>query len=353
MKTIQDFLSIAVERDASDLHIIPGYYPTLRVHDELFAIRTEQPFTAETAHQTIYAILSQQQQQILQQKRQYDFGFVSNNHRFRVNVYFTRGIPAATFRVIPARIKTIQELLLPGIFNSFAKMRSGLVLITGPTGVGKSTTLASVINDINLNTSRHIITIEDPIEYVYPIGKSIVSQRELNSDTFSFAEALRGALREDPDVVLVGEMRDHETIQSALTIAETGHLVMSTLHTSTTAEAINRIIDVFPANQQGMIRSQLSSNLKAVVTQQLVPQMNKAGRIPAVEVLLNNKSIASTIREGKLHLIDNVLETSEQEGMILLEKYLFRLQRQGQISKEAAYSYALRPKEIDTFFQQA
>lgn len=352
MKSLPEFLQIAVERSASDLHIIPGYYPTIRVNDELFAIRTEAPFTAESATQIIYSILNQQQQQVLQQKRQHDFSYLSGNRRFRANIYFVRGAPAATFRVVPEKIKTIQELMLPQIFSSFAKMRSGFVLITGPTGVGKSTTLASIINDINLTKAKHIITIEDPIEYVYPVAKSIISQRELNSDTYSFAEALRATLREDPDVVLVGEMRDYETIQAALTLAETGHLVVSTLHTSTTPEAINRMIDVFPVNQQSMVRSQLSSTLKAVVSQQLVPMMNVGGRIPAVEILLNTKSVASAIREGKLHMIDNILETSEQEGMILLEKYLYRLQIQGQISKETAYSFALRPKEIDTFFTQ-
>lgn len=349
MSTIPELLQIAVERDASDLHIIPHYFPTIRVNEELFAIRTEQPISEQTAHDMIYQILSESQQKIFTEKRQYDFSLTVNNRRFRVNTYYVRGAPATTIRVIPAEIKTVTELMLPPIFSQFTQMRSGLILVTGPTGEGKSTTLASMINEINLTQARHIITVEDPIEYVYPVGKSIVSQRELNSDTFSFGDALRGVLREDPDVVLIGEMRDLETTQAALTIAETGHLVLSTLHTSSTGEAINRIIDIFPTNQQNMVRSQLSTILKAVVAQRLLPSMNTLKRVPAVEILLNSKSVATAIREGKIHLIDNMLETGEEEGMLLFEKYLFRLYQQGQISKETAYAFAMRPGELEKF----
>ena len=349
MSTIPELLALAVERDASDLHIIPRYFPTIRVNEELFAVRTEQPISEQMAHDMIYQILNESQQKIFEEKRQYDFSLTLNNRRFRVNTYYVRGAPATTIRVIPGDIKTIPELLLPPIFSQFARMRSGLILVTGPTGEGKSTTLASMINEINMTQARHIITVEDPIEYVYPVGKSIVSQRELNSDTYSFADALRGVLREDPDVVLIGEMRDLETTQAALTIAETGHLVLSTLHTSSTAEAINRIIDIFPTNQQNMVRSQLSTILKAVVAQRLLPSMNTLKRVPAVEILLNSKSVASAIREGKIHLIDNMLETGEEEGMLLFEKYLFRLYQQGQISKETAYAFAMRPQELEKF----
>lgn len=351
MNTIPELLALAVERDASDLHIIPNYFPTIRVNEELFAIRTEQPVSEQMSHDLIYQILNESQQKIFEEKRQYDFSLSINNRRFRVNTYFVRGAPATTIRVIPGDIKTIAELMLPPIFSQFAQMRSGLILVTGPTGEGKSTTLASMINEINLTQARHIITVEDPIEYVYPVGKSIVSQRELNSDTYSFGDALRGVLREDPDVVLIGEMRDLETTQAALTIAETGHLVLSTLHTSSTAEAINRIIDIFPTNQQNMVRSQLSTILKAVVAQRLLPSMNTLKRVPAVEILLNSKSVASAIREGKIHLIDNMLETGEEEGMLLFEKYLFRLYQQGQISKETAYSFAMRPQELEKFIK--
>ncbi|MFW5703252.1 MAG: type IV pilus twitching motility protein PilT [Patescibacteria group bacterium] len=349
MKTIPELLQIANERKASDLHLIPSYFPTLRVNEELYAIRTEEPIMAETAVQLIYSIMSEDQRKIFQTKRQFDFGYTYDNRRYRVNVYHVRNMPAATIRVVPPQIKSVQELMLPTIFSTFAQMRSGLVLITGPTGEGKSTSLAAMINEINMNMSKHIITIEDPIEYVYPIGKSIVSQRELNSDTYSFADALKAALREDPDVVLIGEMRDLETTQTALTIAETGHLVFSTLHTSSTAEAINRIIDIFPTNQQSMVRTQLSTNLKAVVAQRLLPSITMSVRMPAVEILLNTSSVSTAIREGKIHLIDNMLETGEEEGMLLFEKYLYRLYQQGQISRETAFSYAMRPQELEKF----
>jgi twitching motility protein PilT len=352
MKSIPELLQIAIDRNASDLHVIPGYFPTIRVNEELYAIRTEEPFSQQSAVEVIHAILTEQQRALVTQDRQYDFTFVASNRRFRTNIYFVRGGLAAVFRIIPDRIKTIAELSLPGIFTQFSKTRSGLILITGPTGEGKSTTLASMINEINMNQARHIITIEDPIEYIYPIAKSIVSQRELNSDTPSFGQALKGVLREDPDVVLVGEMRDLDTTQAALTIAETGHLVLSTLHTSSTAEAINRIIDIFPMNQQSMVRTQLAMILRAVVAQRLLPSsVTTGGRVPAVEILLNTKSVSSAIREGKLHLIDNMLETGEEEGMLLFEKYLYRLYQQGQITKQTAMSYAMRPKEIEKFIQ--
>lgn len=349
--TLQSLLNVAIERNASDLHIIPGYFPTIRVNEELFAIRTTEPINKEASARLLVPVLNDTQAKLFQSNRQYDFSYEYNNRRFRANYYFTKNAPAATFRIISPVIRTITELVLPQIFYEFARMKSGLVLITGPTGEGKSTTLAAVINEINLNYSKHIITVEDPIEYVYPIAKSIVSQRELSSDTLSFADSLKAALREDPDVVLIGEMRDLETTQAALTIAETGHLVFSTLHTSSTPEAINRILDIFPSHQQGMVRSQLSTNLKAIVSQRLVPSIATAGRTPAVEILINTPGIANAIREAKIHLIDNMIETGEEQGMLLFEKYLTRLYQQGQISKETAFSYALRPAEIAKFIK--
>ena len=222
-------------------------------------------------------------------------------------------------------------------------------MVTAPTGEGKSTTLASTINEINLNYPKHIITIEDPIEYVYPAGKAIISQRQLQQDTHSWTMALRSALREDPDVLLIGEMRDLETIEMAITAAETGQLVFSTLHTISTPETINRIIDVFPPNQQSQIKTQLSTVLKMVVTERLLPRLDTIGRIPAVEILFCNPAVASIIREGKPYLLNNVLETSETEGSILFEKYLANLCRSGKISKEVALSYAIRQKELEKF----
>lgn len=351
MNTVKELLTIAIERNASDMHIIPGYYPTIRVNEQLYAIRTETPYTGQMTADLLLSLMNETQKAQFIQKRQFDFGYEEGDRRFRANIYFVRGAPAATFRIIPKTIRTISDLMLPTIFYEFAKWRSGLILITGPTGEGKSTTLAGVLNDINQNQARHIITIEDPIEYVYPIAKSIVSQRELNADAISFNEALRGVLREDPDVVLIGEMRDIDTTQAALTIAETGHLVFSTLHTSSTSEAINRIIDMFPANQQSMVRNQLSSTLRAVIAQRLLPSMGEAGRVPAVEVLLNTSGVSSAIREGKTHLIDNMIETGEEQGMLLFEKYLLNLYQQGQISKETAFSYALRPSEVHRFIK--
>src|SRR3989338_6730857 len=260
-----------------------------------------------------------------------------------------RSVVAEAFRVIVGQIPSIEQLNLPAAMHQFAKMNEGLVLLTGPTGEGKSTTIASILNEINLNLEKHIVTIEDPVEYIYQSAKSIISQRELHGDTHSWVKALRSVLREDPDVVLIGEMRDFDTIQAALTIAETGHLVFSTLHTSSTPEAINRIIDVFPAHQQNQIRSQLSSVLKAVVAQRLLPNLDQTGRLPAGEVLMNNPSVAATIRESKNFMIDNILETGEDQGMLLFEKYLSRLYKQNLITRETAFDYALRPSEIRKF----
>jgi twitching motility protein PilT len=265
--------------------------------------------------------------------------------RFRTNLYYQRGVLSAEFRFLQPAIRTIEELHMPKICHSFADLKQGFVLVTGPTGQGKSTTLASIINEINLNKSLHILTIEDPIEYVYPLGKSIISQREMDLDTHSWSMALRSALREDPDVVLVGEMRDPETIAAAMTIAETGHLVFSTLHTNSASQTIDRIIDSFPSGQQSQIRTQLASTLKGVVSQRLIPQLN-GGRIPAVEVLIGTPAIASNIRDGKTHLIDSIIQTSQDYGMIPLESSLSSLVLSGTISLETAKSYALRPEEL-------
>lgn len=349
--TLAEIMTEALHRSASDIHIIPGYYPSIRVHEELYALRSGDPITGETSENLLIPILTAQQKQVLEADRNLDFAFSMSNRRFRANYYYTKGSLAATFRIIAENIKSITELRLPEIFNSFAKLQSGLVLITGPTGEGKSTTLASVINEINTKQSKHIITIEDPIEHVYPIAKSIVSQRENLSDTHSFADALRGVLREDPDVVLVGEMRDLETTAAALTIAETGHLVFSTLHTSSTAEAINRIVDIFPSHQQNMVRNQLSSVLRAIVAQRLIPTISGDGRVPVVEVLLNNSGVANSIRDGKTHLIDNMIATSADQGMILFEKDLARAYHDGSISKDMGFRYAFRPNEFDKFIK--
>jgi twitching motility protein PilT len=349
MLSLQSLLQVTVDKKASDLHIIPGYFPAIRVNNELIPLKTTELITRETAQPLLFSILSEEQKQNLIANKELDFGYEYNGNRFRTNIYFEKNSLAAAFRYIPAQIKTLNELGLPDSLYEFTRYKQGLVLMTGPTGEGKSTTLATMINDINMKDPKHIITVEDPIEFVYPPGKSIISQRELHQDTHSWTDALRAVLREDPDVVLIGEMRDFDTIQAAITVAETGHLVFATLHTSSTPEAVNRIIDVFPANQQNQIRSQLASVLRVIMTQRLLPNIDKTGRVPALEILVNIPSVAALIREGKVHMLDNILETEESQNMILFEKYLLKLYRQGLISKEDAIQHAVRISEIKKF----
>ncbi len=345
------FFDITIEKQASDLHLIADYYPTMRINNELYFIRSSNILTHETVEKLVISILNEEQKENLLANKEIDLGYDYKGNRFRTNIYYSKNKLAAAFRLIGSKIKSIEELNLPNQFHQFTDVNQGLILVTGPTGEGKSTTLAAIIDEINHKYAKHIIAIEDPIEYVYPTAKSIISQRELHQDTHSWNIALRSALREDPDVVLIGEMRDYETIQSALTIAETGHLVFSTLHTGSTSETINRIIDVFPASQQNQIRSQLSSVLKAVVAQRLVPSLDKSGRLPAVEILINIPAVAAVIREGRTHLLDNILETEEQQGLFLFEKYLLKLYEKSLISKDTAQSYAIRANEMKKFLK--
>ena len=338
-----------VEKGASDLHILNGYFPTVRINSTLFPLTTTEILTKESCEKLIFSLLSKEQKEELESNKEIDISYEWQNYRFRVNCYYERGVVSSCLRVIPSVIKTIEELQLPALLHSLANLNDGLVLLTGPTGEGKSTTLAAILNEINLTQGKHIITIEDPIEFIYPRAKSIISQRELHHDTHSWTKALRGVLREDPNVVLIGEMRDFDTIQAALTIAETGHLVFSTLHTSTTPEAINRIIDVFPPNQQNQIRHQLASSLRTIISQRLVPNIDNTGRVAALEILMNVSAVSSLIREGKTFMIDNVIETGEEHNMILFEKYLARLYNQNLISRETALSNAQRPNEIKKF----
>ncbi len=348
---IFNLFSLTIEKQASDLHLVSGYYPAIRVNNELYYVRSSELLTPEIVEKMVMGILTEEQKENLLANKEIDLGYEYNNNRFRTNIYYSKNKLSAAFRLIGSKIRSIEELGLPPAFHGFTNINQGLVLITGPTGEGKSTSLAAVVDEINHKFSKHIITIEDPIEYVYPAAKSIISQRELHQDTHSWNVALRSVLREDPDVVLIGEMRDYETIQSALTIAETGHLVFSTLHTGSTPETINRIIDVFPANQQNQIRSQLASVLKAIIAQRLIPSLDKTKRLPAVEVLLNIPSVAAVIREGRTHLIDNILETEEEQGLYLFEKYLLSMCEKSLISKETALSYAIRVNEIKKFLK--
>jgi len=344
--SIQEFLEIVVKKEASDLHLVVGSPAVIRVDGQLIPV-TSALLSPEETESLVFELLSPEQKEILLVNKELDFSFALGDvARFRVNSYYQKGYLSAALRLIPTYIKTIEELNLPRICHNFAKMRQGFVLVTGPTGHGKSTTIASIINEINQTKGVHILTIEDPIEYVYPKGKGLVSQREMHLDTHSWDVALRSALREDPDVVLVGEMRDYETIASAITIAETGHLVFATLHTNSASQSIDRIIDVFPENQQDQVRMQLAGSTAGIVSMRLVPAIG-GGRLPACEILLSSGAVQTAIREGKTHQIDNIIQTSGALGMILMDASLAFLVRAGRIALDVARSYSIRPEELD------
>lgn len=348
---IQELLEITIKNKASDLHLLVGLPPAIRIDGVLNYLNSYGQVSPQDMETMLSSILKPEQKELLESNKEIDFslGFGGGPYgdlgRFRINAYFQRGYLSSAFRFLEPKIRTVEELKLPKICHAFADLKQGFVLVTGPTGHGKSTTLAAIINEINLKRAAHILTIEDPIEYIYHTGKSIVSQREIDIDTHSWANSLRSALREDPDVVLVGEMRDPETIAAAITIAETGHLVFSTLHTNSASQTIDRIIDTFPASQQAQIKTQLASSLKGIISQRLLPQIS-GGRVPAVEILLGNSAVASNIREGKTHLIDSVIQTSQESGMITLESSLASLVLSGTISLETAKGYSLRPSEL-------
>lgn len=344
---INQLLDLTVSRNASDLHLAVGFPPILRINGELIPIPGTQPMNTQDITGLIFPVLSDIQKNIYNQKVELDFSFeYQSKGRFRVNVFQQKGSPAACLRLIPFNIPLLESLGLPPAFVKMVDLRQGFILVTGPTGHGKSTTLAAFINRINRTRGAHIITIEDPIEYVYPKSKCLVEQREMYSDTRSWGNALRAALREDPDIVLVGEMRDLETMSSAMTIAETGHLVLATLHTNSSAQSIDRIIDVFPQSQQPQIRLQLASTLEATLSQRLIPTI-EPGRTLACEMMIASPAVKNIIREGKTHLIDNSIETSAELGMQILEKSLADLVRKGKISTEVALSYALRPELLN------
>lgn len=345
MNSIKDLLSLTVQKGASDLHLVVGYEPTIRVDGSLQILAQTSILTSEESEKFVFEILTPEQKDIFLANREFDFSFSIPSANFRINIYYEKGTIALAARLIPAKIRTVEELGLPTICHQLAKLRQGFILVTGPTGHGKSTTQAAMINEINLARDAHIITIEDPIEYIYPKSKGLVSQREMRLDTHSWDMALRSALREDIDVVLIGEMRDFETIASALTIAETGHLVFATLHTNSASQSVDRIVDVFPASQQPQVRLQLAANLEAILSQRLIPQI-AGGRIPAVEILLGTSAVRSTIREGKTHLIDNIIQTSKDLGMETLEGSLATLIKTGKVSMEIASNYALKPEEL-------
>jgi twitching motility protein PilT len=345
--TIFDILQLVVDKEGSDIHIIAGTQPTLRIHGVLTPIEGTPSLTPDQTRDLITPLLTPEQQEFVEVNKELDFGYQFKElGRFRVNVYSQRGSMAASLRLIPSRVKTIDELQLPPIMYDFCKLKQGLVLVTGPTGEGKSTTLAAMIEYINTSRSEHILTIEDPIEFVYTPSKSIVSQRELNADTHDWSMALRSALREDPDIVLVGELRDYETMAAAITVAETGHLVFGTLHTTSASQTIDRIIDVFPAHQQSQIRQQLAASIQAVVSQRLLPS-TMGGRVASLEIMVGNSAVRNLIREGKTFQLDNVIQTSSAEGMMLFEAYLYSLIQRGSITTETAREYTFRPDEFE------
>lgn len=343
---VDDLLREVVRRRASDLHIASGAPPALRIDGQLAPIRIPS-FTPQDCQRIIYDILTDEQIQRYETNFELDFSYsVPGVSRFRVNAFRDKGSAAAAFRVISSKIPTCQELGLPPLLEELTRKPRGLILVTGPTGSGKSTTLAAMINQINRERSAHIITVEDPIEYLHTHNMSLINQRELGIDTKSFANALRSALREDPDVILVGEMRDLETISAAITCAETGHMVFATLHTINAPQTIDRIVDVFPPEQQEQIRFMLSNNIEAVLCQQLVPKANMPGRVCAMEIMTATPAIRNLIREGKAHQITSTIQTSANFGMQTMDQCLRDFYLAGLITFDEALSRAMNPEEF-------
>lgn len=344
---IEVLLDEVVKRKASDLHLQVGQPPMLRVDGNLMPSQTQTRLTEQVVETLVFALLDEDQKQILLRDKEFDFSFAFGDlGRFRVNAFHERGNLAAALRLIANEIKTIEQLGLPKIINKFAQYPRGLVLITGPTGSGKSTTLAALIDKINSEKASHIITVEDPIEYTHQSKRSLVVQREVHYDTYSFSAALRSALREDPDVVLIGEMRDLETIAAAITIAETGHLVLATLHTNSAAQSIDRMVDVFPPHQQPQVRSQLGNILMAICSQRLIPALG-GGRVAATEILIATPAVRNIIREDKNYQLEAVIQTGAQHGMQSMDRTLVNLIHSGVISYDEARNYAVDVEELD------
>ena len=343
---ITDLLAFGVKNKASDLHLSAGLPPMIRVHGDIRRINLPE-MTDEDVGNMIASVMNDNQRKNYQQNLETDFSFeLPNVSRFRVNAFNTERGPAAVFRTIPSKVLTLEELNAPRIFQKIADTPRGLVLVTGPTGSGKSTTLAAMIDYINNTQPSHILTIEDPIEFVHTSKKSLINQRELHEHTHSFANALRSALREDPDVILVGEMRDPETIGLALTAAETGHLVFGTLHTTGAAKTVDRIVDVFPAGEKEMVRSMLSESLRAVISQTLLKTKDGKGRVAAHEILISTPAVRNLIRENKIAQIGSVLQTGQNSGMQTLDQCLQGLVRQNRITLEMARSKAQNPDQL-------
>lgn len=343
---LEELLLAAGQNNASDIHLSPGNYPILRIDGRLIPLSNKKILDSEILEGLASVLLGEEKKSRFVSEKEIDFSYESvQGTRFRVNVYYTQGRVAATLRLVPSQVKSVEELNLPPIINVFSKLSQGFVLVVGPNGHGKSTTLAALLNMINKERSEKIITIEDPIEYIFTPEKSIIDQREVYQDTFSFHKALRSSFRENVNVVMVGEMRDYETMSAAVTAAETGHLVFGSLHTNSASQTIERIIDTFPPNQQTQIRNQLANTISGIISQRLIPGI-KGGLVPAVEVMIANPAVRTLVRDNRPRQIDLVIETSQESGMISLNRSLADLVRRKEISLERAQFYSQNPSEL-------
>lgn len=346
-KELIDLLLIVVKEGASDLHLSVGRHPTFRVAGSLIPLVKKSVLSPEDTQGLVFSMIDEKKRDFLIENKELDFSYAfEEKARFRVNAFYQKGFLGAALRLIPSDIKTFQELGLPEVLGDFARKEQGFFLVVGPIGHGKSTTLASMIEYVNHNSPRHILTIEDPVEYYFVQDKSIIDQREIKIDTIDFQTALRSMFRQDINVGMIGEMRDPETMATAVTAAETGHLILSSLHTNNASQTIDRIIDSFPAEQQNQIRLQLSSALLGIFSQRLIPRVS-GGRVVAYELLISNSAVRNIIREKRTHEIDMVIETSLDQGMISLNRSLANLVRQGEITVENAMAYSLSPKELE------
>jgi len=346
-KKLENLIVNAIKEGASDLHLSVGHYPSMRVSGDLVSLLKEPILSKEDTELFIADLLSEEERKMFLKDQEIDFSYEFNNQvRFRGNCFFQKNGIGVALRLIPSDIKTTAELNLPPIIDAFARKKQGFFLVVGPVGQGKSTTLASMIELINKERAEHIVTVEDPIEYIFKPSRSIIDQREVRINTKDFHSALKSSFRQDVDVIMLGEMRDPETISTAVTAAETGHLVLSTLHTNNAPQTIDRIIDSFPATSQQQIRAQLASSLLGIFSQRLIPRIS-GGLIPAYELLINNNAIASLIREGRTHEIDVVIETSSKDGMVGMNKSLAELVRRGEIAPDQAYLHSLDPKILE------
>lgn len=343
---LEELLMTTGQNNASDIHLSPGNYPILRIDGRLIPLSNKKILDSETLEGLVLALLGEERKTRFVAEKELDFSYESSQGtRFRANVYYTQGRVAATMRLVPAQIKSVDDLNLPSIIKVFGKLSQGFVLVVGPNGHGKSTTLAAIIDMINKERAEKIITVEDPIEYIFSPEKSIIDQREVYQDTFSFHKALRSAFRENVNVIMVGEMRDYETMSAAVTAAETGHLVFGSLHTNSASQTIERIIDTFPPNQQTQIRNQLANTISGIISQRLIPRI-KGGLIPAVEVMIATPAVRTLVRDNRPRQLDLVIETSQEAGMISMNRSLADLVRNKEISLERAQFYSQNPSEL-------